>query len=89
MELGIHHSVFDRDSEVMCNVLKSADFDHSSIGQFVNDVLSIMSSCRTFSFSHTTGNCIAHAFSKESKSFFSFVSLNEACSTWHFSVCCF
>lgn len=53
MELGIHHSVFEGDSEVVCNVLKSADFDHSSISQFVKDILSIMSSRRTFSFSHS------------------------------------
>uniref|UniRef100_A0A7N2LQZ7 Uncharacterized protein n=1 Tax=Quercus lobata TaxID=97700 RepID=A0A7N2LQZ7_QUELO len=32
VELGIQQSVFERDPEIMCNALKSTDFDHSSIG---------------------------------------------------------
>ncbi|KAL0010981.1 hypothetical protein SO802_006089 [Lithocarpus litseifolius] len=36
--IGIQQSVFESDSEMVCNAVKSADFDHSSISQFVKDV---------------------------------------------------
>lgn len=52
VEFGIQQSVIERDSEMVCNALKSADFDHSSIGQFVKDILSIANSLRTFSLSY-------------------------------------
>lgn len=39
VELGIQQSVFERDSEMVCKALKSANCYHSSIGQFVKDVL--------------------------------------------------
>ena len=53
MEVGIFQSVFEGDSEVVCNALKAADGGHPSIDQYVEDFLSIVSSHRTFSFSYT------------------------------------
>ena len=38
---------------MVCKALAVADFQHSSIGSFVKDTLSITSSLKTFSFSHT------------------------------------
>ena len=73
VELGISQTVFEGDSEVVCKALKSAQKDHSSIGQFVKNILSILGLLRTFSFSHTKrqGNSIAHALSKRVRISFS------------------
>ena len=53
---------------MVCNALKAADCGHSSIGQFVKDILSIVSSLRIF-LSHTRqhGNCVVHALTKRAK----------------------
>jgi len=67
VELGISQSVFEGDSEVVYKALKVVDVDHSSIGQYVKDIMSIIGSLRTFSFSHIRrqGNCVAHALAKK------------------------
>ena len=72
VELG-SQTVFEGDSEVVCKALKSAQKDHSSIGQFVKNILSILGLLRTFSFSHTKrqDNSIAHALSKRVRISFS------------------
>ena len=82
VEVGIFQSVFEGDSEMVCNALKVADGGHPSIGQFVKDFLSIVSSLRTFSFSHTRrqGNSVAHALAKRARGVITFVSLDGACS---------
>ena len=51
---------------MVCRALRVADWGHSSIGQIVKDILSIVDSLRTFSFSHTRqhGNCVAHALAR-------------------------
>ena len=69
VEVGICQSVFEGDSEVVCKALKAADGGHPSIGQFVKDFLSTMSSLRTFSFSHTRrqGNSVAHTLAKKAR----------------------
>ena len=69
VEVGICQSVFEGDSEVVCNTLKAANGGHPSIGQFVKDFLSIVSSLKTFSFSHTRrqGNSVAHALAKRAR----------------------
>ena len=45
------------------------DVGHSSIGQYVKDIMSIFDSLQTFSFSHTRrqGNCVAHALAKTAR----------------------
>ena len=53
MELGISVSDFEGDSEVVYRALRTADWSHPYIGQIIKDTLSIVSSLRTFSFSHT------------------------------------
>ena len=69
VELGISQSVFEGDSEVVCKALKATNMGHSSIGQFVKDIMSIVGSLQTFSFSHTgwQGNCVAHVLAKRAR----------------------
>ena len=66
MELGLSYFELEGDSEVVCRVLRATDWGHSSIGEIVKDMVSIVGSLRTFSFSHTRqqGNCAAHALVK-------------------------
>ena len=73
VELGISQTVFEGDSEVVCKALKSAQRDHSSIGQFVKNILSILGSLRTFSISHTKqqGNSVAYALARRARIYFS------------------
>ena len=69
VELGLSQSVFEGDSEVVCKALKATNVGHSSIGQFVKDIMSIVGSLRTFSFSHTGWrvNCLAHVLAKKAR----------------------
>ena len=69
MEVGICQFVFEGDLEVVCNTLKAANGGHPSIGQFVKEFLSIVSSLKTFSFYHTRrqGNSVSHALAKRAK----------------------
>ena len=53
VELGITCSEFEGDSKLVCRALRSADYGHSSIGQIVKDVMSIIGSLSIFSFSCT------------------------------------
>ena len=66
MELGLSYFELEGDSEVVCRALRATDWGHSSIGEIVKDMMSIVGSLRTFSFSHTRqqGNCAAHALVK-------------------------
>ena len=69
VEEGIFQSVFEGDSEVVCNALKAANGGHPSIDQYVKEFLSIVSSLRTFSFSHTRrqGNSVTHTLAKRAR----------------------
>ena len=69
VELGMSQSIFEGDSEIVYKTLKSVDVGHSSIGQYVKDIMSISGSFRTFSFSHTRrqSNCVAHALAKRAR----------------------
>ena len=69
VELGMSQSVFEGDSKVVYKALKAADVGHSSIGQYVKDIMLIVGSLQTFSFSHITrqGNCVAHALAKRAR----------------------
>ena len=82
MEVGICQFVFEGDLEVVCNTLKAANGGHPSIGQFVKDLLSIVSSLRTLSFSHIRrqGISVTHALAKRARGVITFVSLDGACS---------
>ncbi|KAL0000565.1 hypothetical protein SO802_014346 [Lithocarpus litseifolius] len=66
VELGITGSVFKGDSEIVCRALRTANCRHLSIGQIVKDIMSIVGSLRTFSFSHIRwqDNRVAHALAK-------------------------
>ena len=66
MELGLSSSIIEGDSEVVFKALRNSDWHHSSIGEIVKDIVSIVGSSRTFSFSHTRrqGNKSAHALAK-------------------------
>ena len=68
-ELGMAQSIFEGDSESVYKALKSGDVGHSSIGQYVKDIMSISGLIRTFSFSHIRrqGNCVAHALAKRAR----------------------
>ena len=52
VELGIAGSEFEGDSELVCRATRSAELGHSSIGQIVKDIMSIIGSLSFFSFSH-------------------------------------
>ena len=52
VELGMSRSIFEGDSEIVYKALKSVDVGHSSIGQYVKDIMSISGSLQTFSFSY-------------------------------------
>ena len=69
VEVGIFQSVFEGDSEMVCNALRAADGGRSSIGRYVKDFLSIVSSLRTLSFSHIRrqGNSLTHALAKRAR----------------------
>ncbi|XP_030945916.1 uncharacterized protein LOC115970418 [Quercus lobata] len=66
VELGFAGSEFEGDSEVVCRALRSTESGHSSIGQIVKDIMSIIGSLSFFSFSHIRrqGNCVAHALAR-------------------------
>ena len=66
VELDIPQSVFEGDSEVVCNALAAVDFAHLAIGQFIKDIISIASTLRFHSFSHTRrqSNFVAYALAK-------------------------
>ncbi|XP_030958373.1 tropinone reductase-like 3 [Quercus lobata] len=68
-ELGMAQSIFEGDSESVYKALKSGDVGHSSIGQYVKDIMSISGLIRTFSFSHIRrqGNCVAHVLTKRAR----------------------
>ena len=65
VELGLSSSILEGDSEVVYRVLQTSDWHHSSI-EIVKYTVSIASSLRTFSFSHTRqqSNNAAHALAK-------------------------
>ena len=75
VELGISQSMFEGDSKVVYKALKAVDVGHSSIGQYVKDIMSIIGSLQTFSFSHIRrqSNCVVHALAKKVR--FSFLLL--------------
>nr|XP_023909157.1 uncharacterized protein LOC112020832 [Quercus suber] len=75
VELGISQSVFEGDSEVVYKALEAGDVGYSSIGQYVKDIMSIVGSLQTFSFSHIRrqGNCVTHALTRRAR--FSFLLL--------------
>ena len=52
VELGIAGSEFEGDSELVCRALRSTELGHSSIGQIVKNIMSIIGSLSFFSFSH-------------------------------------
>ena len=74
----------------MCKALKATNVGHSSIGQFVKDIMSIVGSLRTFSLLYwVAGQLFSSYFGQKSKSFFSFISLDGACSNRRVSTCSF
>ena len=53
VELGLMAFEFEGDSEVVWRALRTADGAHSSMGEIIKDMISIVGSLQTFSFSHT------------------------------------
>lgn len=53
IELVLHHSVFEEDSEVVYKALTSDLSPWSNIDHIIKDILSVASSLRTHSFSHS------------------------------------
>ena len=72
VELGLHQSIFEGDSELVYKALISCSSPQSSIEHIIKDTLSISSSLRTYSFSHTLkrGNSVAHALARRVRSSF-------------------
>ncbi|KAK9999595.1 hypothetical protein SO802_019198 [Lithocarpus litseifolius] len=67
VELGLQYTVLEGDSELVFKALTTDSSPRSSIGHIIKDTLSIVSSLRTHSFSHTRrqDNSVAYAFSQE------------------------
>jgi len=72
VELGLHQSIFEGDSELVYKALISDSSPWSSIDHIIKDTLSIASSQRTYSFSHTRklGKSVAHALARRARSSF-------------------
>ena len=68
-ELGFRSSIFQGDSEVSINALRQNSFLNSSFGHIVKDTLSLVSSLRSFSFTHTyrQGNALTHALDQRAR----------------------
>ena len=69
LEIGISHSVFEVDSEIIDKALSTDVTPFSSFGHIVEDTKSIASSLVNFSFSHTRrqGNFVAHALARRAR----------------------
>ena len=69
LEIGITHSVFEGDSEIIDKALSTDVTPLSSFGHMVKDTKSIASSLVNFSFSHTRrqGNFVAHALTRRAR----------------------
>ena len=72
VELGLHQSIFEGDLELVYRALTSYSSPRSSIDHIIKDTLSIVSSLRTYSFSHSRkqGNSVAHALARRAESSF-------------------
>ena len=72
VELGLHQSIFEGDLELVYRALTSDSSPRSSIDHIIKDTLSIVSSLRTYSFSHSRkqGNSVAHALARRAGSSF-------------------
>ena len=66
VELGLHQSIFEGNSELVYRALTFDSFPRSSIDHIIKDTLSIVSSLGPYSFSHSRkrGNCVAHALAR-------------------------
>lgn len=65
-ECGIQQSSFKGDSEFVINSLRHGELLHSSIGYFLKDTMSYVSSLQSFSFFHVGrhSNSVAHALAQ-------------------------
>ena len=72
VEIGLQNSVLEGDSELVFKVLTTDSSPRSSIGHIIKDILSIASSLRTHTFSHTRrhGNSVAHTIARRVRLFF-------------------
>lgn len=68
-ELDLHSSIFEGDSAISINALRSNNLPQSSFGHIVKDILSSVSSLQSFSFSYTLrqGNVLAHVLTKRAR----------------------
>ncbi|XP_023888977.1 uncharacterized protein LOC112001046 [Quercus suber] len=73
-ELGLRHTVFEGDSELVVKALVGHCPDRSSIGHIIKDYKSLRSLFQTCSFSHVRrqGNGVAHALGRRARKSFSF-----------------
>ena len=69
---GLHQSILEGDSELVYKALIFYSSPQSNIDHIIKDTLSIASSLRTYSFSHTRkqGNSIAHGLARRAMSSF-------------------
>lgn len=70
-EVGITHSSFEGDYEIVTNSLQHGDKLSSSFGHLIIDVLFFVGSLKSFSFSHSVNNVVAHALVRSEKLSFS------------------
>ena len=78
-EISLQQCKFEGDSEIGIKALQTSDMFSSSFGHLVRDTLILVTSLQSF--------CLSHIVSLESKTFFSFVSLDWICSVKYRSFC--
>ena len=68
-ELGLERVVFEGDSEQVMKSLQWGGWDFSSSGHLIHDILSIVNSFVSTSFSHVCrqGNTVAHALAQRAR----------------------
>ena len=68
-EIGLHQIHFEGDLEIGIKALCNGDMLLSSLGHLAQDTIFLVSSLRSFSFSHVVrqGNAIAHALAQRAR----------------------
>ena len=68
-DIGLHHVVFEGDSESSIHAISNRLLLHSSCGHIIHDILLFSRSFQSFSFSHVCrqGNALADALAKRAR----------------------
>ena len=68
-DIGLHHVVFEGDSELSIHAISNRLLLHSSCGHIIHDILLFSHSFQSFSFSHVCrqGNALVDALAKRAR----------------------